>query len=196
MIRLSASVLLLAAFTTAFAGPLHDAAESGDISAVRALIEADADVNEPRDGETPLALAAINGQALVVKVLAEHGADVAPEGPQGATPLRRVIQRTDLDQPRVLEVVNVLLANGANPDQDTDAAGRSPLVWALLVADQRLPLITAGILEDLLAAGASCVEQIEDPSAGTLNMRALAEKTGVDAVRVWDSHCPSAAGDA
>jgi ankyrin repeat protein len=192
MIRLPAILVFLGACSTAFAGPLHDAARSGDISAVRALIEGEADVNALQDGETPLALAAINGQALVVKVLAENGADVAPQGPDGATPLRRVIQRTDIDAPRVLEVVNVLLINGANPDHDTDQVGRTPLVWALLVADQRMPLVTAGILEDLLAAGAQCVAQIDDPAQGRLAMRALAEKVGIDALRVWDRHCSAA----
>jgi ankyrin repeat protein len=192
MIRLFAFLISLASAVSALAGPLHDAAAAGDISTVRSLIAEDVDVNEPKpgkSGETPLMLAAINGQALVVKVLAESGADVEPADTGAPTPLRRVIQHTDLDQPRVLEVVNVLLASGANPDHDQDAQGRTPLVWALLLAEKRMPLITAGIIEDLLAAGAECVATAPSEEGQSLSMRELAKQTGVDALRVWDAHC-------
>ena len=57
------------------APPLVRAASNGDLSAVKALIDAGADVNCLNEGETALILAAVMGHAQVVAHLIEAGAD-------------------------------------------------------------------------------------------------------------------------
>lgn len=184
----------LAACAPAVAGPLHQAAAANDLPALRAAIEAGEDVNAPDDSaweRTPLMHAAINGHALAARILIENGAAVQPQDEFADTPLRRAIQNTQGDQPAVLEVVNVLLANGADPDRDRDYNGRTPLVWALLYGDRRPPLITAAIVDGLLAAGAECVAAIDDQfdEGSQIRSRELAAKAGEDVLRVWDARC-------
>ena len=59
----------------AFAGPLHDAAKSGDAAAVEQLIAGGADVSEQDAGlNTALIWAADKGHLEVVRVLAAKGA--------------------------------------------------------------------------------------------------------------------------
>ena len=58
-------------------GAWQDAAERGDASALRALLEAGEDVNSrDRYGQTALMLAARNGQLATARVLVEAGADL------------------------------------------------------------------------------------------------------------------------
>ncbi|KAG2482813.1 hypothetical protein HYH03_018254 [Edaphochlamys debaryana] len=68
--------------------PLHIAAARGHLAAARALIDANAELDDPRsDGSTPLHLAAEGGHAGVVKALLDAGAEVMMETLWGATPL-------------------------------------------------------------------------------------------------------------
>ena len=63
------------------AGPLHDAAKSGDAALVESLIEAGADVNE-KDAldQTALHIAADGGFSDVASILLDKGADVNARG--------------------------------------------------------------------------------------------------------------------
>ncbi|MYA36262.1 MAG: ankyrin repeat domain-containing protein, partial [Gammaproteobacteria bacterium] len=75
--------LALALLVMALASPLiaqqqtlHEAAMSGDADAVRALIEAGADVEARRNDRTPIFFAAVFGHADAVRALIEAGADI------------------------------------------------------------------------------------------------------------------------
>ncbi len=68
---------------------LHEAAWSGDVEAVRELIESGADLNvrEPAGGSSPLITAATFGQAEVARLLIEAGADLDQQNNEGSTAL-------------------------------------------------------------------------------------------------------------
>ena len=86
------SVAFAAAFLlcagAAAAGPLHDAARSGDIDQLRQLLDAGGNL-EDRDGtkETPLISAALAGHADIVAELIKRGADITARNDRGLTPL-------------------------------------------------------------------------------------------------------------
>ena len=69
--------------------PLAIAAQNAKIKALRALVDAGADVNAPvaKGGYTPLMLASISGSNDVVGLLIEHGAKVNAANPGGVTAL-------------------------------------------------------------------------------------------------------------
>jgi len=109
--------------------PLLLSARQGRLEATRALVEAGADVNlvDP-DRHTPLILAIINGHVDVAKYLIEKGADVNMTDKVGRTALwaavdlhrvpmsNRPAPRESDDQATSLEVIQALLARGANVD--------------------------------------------------------------------------------
>lgn len=106
--------------------PLVQAAMSGNIAAVRALLGQGANIEAIDDscGCTALAGAAANGQADMVKFLLDKGAKIdAGEGGSG-TALFRAVEgdRTEL--------VNLLLDKGANVDA-ADHMGTTPLMEAV-----------------------------------------------------------------
>ena len=111
--------------------PLMFAAREGHVGVARALLEAGADVNQPRDGDqtTPLLMATLNGQFDLGKYLLERGANPNLAGENGATPLYAVLnvvyaQKSNYPQPRAftqqkqtyLEFMTALLDGGANPN--------------------------------------------------------------------------------
>jgi len=69
------TVLLAGILPSAFAEPLHDAAEKGDVAEVRRLLAAGADINAKEDqhGFTVLVVAMGNQRSEVVKLLLEKG---------------------------------------------------------------------------------------------------------------------------
>ena len=69
--------------------PLLFAARQGHIDAVKALLDAGADVNQVSTGDktSPLLMAIINGHFDLAKFLLERGADVKLASDNGATPL-------------------------------------------------------------------------------------------------------------
>jgi ankyrin repeat protein len=110
---------------------LHHAVRQGNLSAVVALLDGGAGIDEPTstDGTTPLLLAAINGQFDVAMKLIERGANVNTPSTAGATPLYGVLNtqwspRSRFPQPQAvqnqktgyLEVMEVLLKKGADPN--------------------------------------------------------------------------------
>ena len=67
--------------------PLHEAAQSGDVTAIRALLAAGADVNaRAKYGVMPLHLATASGRAAIIILLA-GGAVVNAKDDDGSTPL-------------------------------------------------------------------------------------------------------------
>jgi cytohesin len=103
-----AAVLLVA--TTAFADPIHDAANAGDLAAVQAQLDAGVDVNA-RDNHkwTPLTHAAQFGHKDIADLLISKGADVnAKEAKNQITPLHWAAWRGRK------EIAELLIAKGAD----------------------------------------------------------------------------------
>jgi ankyrin repeat protein len=111
--------------------PLLFTAREGHVGAATALLDAGADVNQPRDGDqtTPLLMAAINGHFDLAKMFLDRGADPNLAGENGATPLYAVLncvwaQKSNYPQPRgftqqkltYLEMMAALLDKGADPN--------------------------------------------------------------------------------
>src|SRR5207245_702031 len=70
--------------------PLHFAVQRGDLEAVKALLEAGADVDKPTtSGMSPLVLAINNAHYEVAAYLLRHGADPNADG-QGWSALHQV----------------------------------------------------------------------------------------------------------
>jgi ankyrin repeat protein len=157
--------------------PVADAAMSGDIEKVRALIKQGADVNAAQgDGTTALHWAAENGHLEMTSVLLFAGARLEAATRNGAyTPLHlaseaghaaviEALLRAGADadakagsgasalhfaaRSGSVDAIRALIVGGARLDVQETAAGQTPLMWA--AASNRAEAITA-----LLAAGAS-----------------------------------------
>ena len=79
------AVLILGIASTAFGGPIHDAARKGDVNKIKLLLQQDAKlVNEKdKNGDTPLHVAAFHGQVAAVQALLDAGADVSAKNNSG-----------------------------------------------------------------------------------------------------------------
>ena len=72
-----AAVLLVG---TASAGPIHDAAKTGDLAGVQAELDKGADVNaKNEDGETPLDFTKQTKQKAIADLLRKHGGKTGEE---------------------------------------------------------------------------------------------------------------------
>ena len=82
------TLVSLFALSSVQAGPLHDAADKGNIDEVKRLIAQGANVNA-KDKHTVTALhwAADQGHTAVVELLIAEGADVNAKSKDGSTPL-------------------------------------------------------------------------------------------------------------
>ncbi len=111
--------------------PMHLAARQGEIEAVKALLEAGADVNQRGAGDpvTPLIIATMNGHFDLAKMLLDKGADPNLMQANGVTPLYAALNCQWSDkalypQPRAyeqqhttyLDLMKALLEKGANPN--------------------------------------------------------------------------------
>lgn len=69
--------------------PLHIAATQGDIAAIAALLDADANIHSPGEhGYSPLHEAVEQGDIDAVRLLLEHGASVDAKNDDGETPIQ------------------------------------------------------------------------------------------------------------
>jgi len=109
--------------TTAFAGPIHTAAKTGDLAGVQAELDKGADVNAMASkGWTPLHYATQRGHKEVAELLIAAGADVNAKDEDGVTPLHDAVYEG------YKEIAELLIANGA--DVNAKSRGRTPLLGA------------------------------------------------------------------
>ena len=144
-----------------FETPLGQAANSGNVTIMRRLLEAGAEVNgHGKYGSTPL-IEAVNGaQPAAVEFLLAAGADVNQAGDNGATPLLRSIfglARWSPSPARLAALDAIrerLLAAGADPNQ-RDRRDETPLSAAIVV-------VRPDLIATLVAAGADPNRRDED----------------------------------
>jgi hypothetical protein len=116
-----AAVLLA---TSAFADPIHDAAETGNLIGVQAELDKGVDVNAKReDGSTPLHYAALKGHKEVAELLIDKGADVHAKDKWGSTPLHYAALKGHK------EVAELLIDKGADVNAKGDD-GKTPIDFA------------------------------------------------------------------
>ncbi len=142
--QLAVFICILLASQQGFAGPVADAAEAGDLDAVRALLRAGEDVNETQgDGMTALHWAAEHGDARMAEMLIYAGANT-DGGTRigGYTALHIASRRGHAD------VVRVLIDGHADVDLGTTVSGATPLHLAAASHN-------AAVVRLLLEAGAA-----------------------------------------
>ena len=117
-----AAVVLLA--TSAFADPIHDAVEKGNLIGVQAELDKGVDVNAKReDGSTPLHCAALKGHKEVAELLIDKGSDVHAKDKWGSTPLHYAALKGHK------EVAELLIDKGADVHAKGDD-GKTPIDFA------------------------------------------------------------------
>src|SRR5580693_6538203 len=106
---------------------LHWAVRRDDLAAADALIKAGADVKAAnRYGITPIALAATNGSAAMIRRLLDAGVDPNSANSGGETALMTAARTGTVD------AVTLLLDRGANANAKDDVHGQTALMWAVL----------------------------------------------------------------
>jgi ankyrin repeat protein len=171
---LSTHAALLAALSTLaiplYAGPLADAAQQGDIGAVRQLLQDGTDVDETQvDGTTALHWAVQASDADMTALLLNAGADTGARNRVGAPPLLSAAVNGNAD------ILELLLDAGADPDMAVSGTGDTALMLAA-----RTGVVAA--IETLLEHGADVNAQ-ETWGHTTPLMWAVAENH-VDAAQV------------
>jgi ankyrin repeat protein len=136
-------VSVTAVYRLAIAGPIHDAAKSGDVATVEQLLASGTDVNEKDAAfNTALHLASDNAHLEVIRVLVEKGSDINAGNLTDRTPLHNAVRGRHAD------VVQILIVNGADVNK-LNEVGMSPLDDT---ADWGVPEIA----KMLKGAGARC----------------------------------------
>jgi uncharacterized protein len=127
MIRIAfVLIVIFAGSTLAFAGPLHDAARTGDVEQTRALIGEGAAIDARSDrGETPLIVAILAGNDAIAELLIEKGAAIDARNAGGFTPLHAAAYAGD---PAMAEL---LITKGADINDAQNKAGVTPLFPAI-----------------------------------------------------------------
>ncbi|MHB0935709.1 MAG: ankyrin repeat domain-containing protein [Armatimonadota bacterium] len=105
-------------------GEIHEAAQAGDLSRVRALLAVEpalAKRCDPKHPQTPLHLAAAQGNAPLAELLLLHGAEInAVDLTTGRTPLHLAAHHGHR------QMIRLLLSRGANRSI-ADRSGLTPL---------------------------------------------------------------------
>ena len=137
----------------AAAAEIHEAVESGDLDAVRRLIEEDPALLEAPDplDYTPLHYAARYGRADIARFLIEEGARIDAQNQEMATPLRIAAVANKH------EAARVLLEAGADTEIPDDY-GRTPL---LICARERGDVEMARLLLDY-GANVNATDRFDD----------------------------------
>ena len=95
---------------------IHDAAENGNIEAVKQHLAAGTDVNvKGGNGRTPLWWAALEGHKEIVELLIAEGADVNAKHDDAETPLDMAIKR------KRTEIANLLRKHGGKTKKELEA---------------------------------------------------------------------------
>ncbi|MGA9069601.1 MAG: ankyrin repeat domain-containing protein [Terracidiphilus sp.] len=159
----------LVASVPGLCAPIHDAARSGDLAKVQALVKADPGlVSSPDEkyGQTPLHIAAFNGHKDVAEFLLTNKADVNAKAKNGSTPLHLAAARGNQ------EIVELLLAFKADINA-VDNEGWSPLHSALVWEHKE-------IQDMLIAKGATDLPAPKKPAAATPAEKAPPKETSKD----------------
>lgn len=130
------------AFSSAFAGPIHDAARDGDLQTVKNLLADDPSLVNAKDddGCTPLLWACREAHADVVGYLIRSGADVNAADKNFTTPLHSAAAEGDRD------LVALLIESGAALDA-ADYLEQTPLHYAAVEGHE-------GVAQILVKSGA------------------------------------------
>jgi ankyrin repeat protein len=122
--RVAATVLITLAWSIpAFCGEIEKAIKKGDVEQVKALIEANPSLISKKFGllgDMPLAIAAMDCQKDVAKLLLDHNAEVDAKDHLGFTPLHQAASFGCKD------VAQLLLVHGANVNAK-NKSGETPL---------------------------------------------------------------------
>lgn len=112
--------------TCSFSAEIPDAAKTGDLAKVQALLHADPAVanSVDNDGRTPLQLAALSRHTEIIEVWLKSGAQVNASDKKGMTALHDAVSKDDVD------TVALLLDGGADVNANT-RDGLSPLNFAV-----------------------------------------------------------------
>ena len=124
MMRIALAILLpLFIATSTWADSLHDAARSGDVSAVKQLLGQGVDVNlKGQNDATPLIVATLEGQTAVAELLIDSGGDINNQQNRfGITPLHAAAEENHI------EIVKLLLEKGADVNLREASGGYTPL---------------------------------------------------------------------
>ena len=110
-----------------FAGPIHDAASSGDIKSVQEELDKGVDVNAKKIPfeYTPLHLAAWGGHKEIAELLIENGAKVDTKTDEARTPLHYAARFGHKG------IAELLIENGADVNAKSLSQGWTPLLSAV-----------------------------------------------------------------
>lgn len=166
------------------------AADTGDVEAVEAALDAGVDI-DAADGKgwTALLTAARAAQGAVVLALLKRSADVRPTRPGGFGPLHLLIQeaRDNGLKPNHLELAALLLDAGADPNQATDGEKQTPVRNAAALGFS--PLLK-------LFLGTARVDlNLRDKGKGTALMRACETNQRLCALMLIDVGADPTIGD-
>ena len=177
--------------------PLYEAAARNRVAAIRALVEAGADVHGLAQEWTPLDASCEASAADAIATLAELGADLTRTNVNGLIPLQLAVNGGHLD------AVNALLEAGADPNQEF--GGKRVLYYSILRSRRDIlaslllhgadvnkkvvgcltglnvavELQDAGMVNDLLGAGADVNNGVSYEDMSALHMACIARSTNI-----------------